>query len=198
MTREEHLKYCSTCKNQVKDSHKGIICGITGTYADFDDSCSFYKEDAEQKEIIENTAVQKEIILSTVSKSKRFANHLLDTFFFYIIAMIIGLIIGFTVAYDNPDALDNLNSDNIFLQYLIGFIAGFIYYATAETLTGRTPAKYITKTRVINMDGERPDLQTVLLRTLCRFIPFDALSFLFTEETGWHDRLSGTRVVNTQ
>lgn len=195
MNREEQLVFCRICRNQVKDKNKGIICGITGTYADFEDSCAFFKEDLEKKELIESTKVEKEIISNPASMGKRFANHLLDTLFFYVIAIIIGTFLGFFIEFD-PESMESVMNENILLQYLIGFILTSIYYLTFETLTGRTPAKHVTKTKVINMEGEKPDFPTILIRTLCRFIPFDALSFLFTEGSGWHDRFSGTRVVN--
>ena len=192
MNREEQLKFCRICKNKVKDLNKGLICGITGTHADFEDSCAFFSEDSEAKEIEESSSVQKEIINSKAPMGKRFANHVLDTLFIYVIAMIF----GFAMAFLSPDSLFFLTEDNIALQYLFSFVVVGFYYALFEALTGRTPAKMITKTKVINMDGESPDIGTILIRTLCRFIPFDALSFLFSQDTGWHDRLSGTRVVN--
>jgi len=197
MTREEHLKYCKTCKNQVKDRHKGIICGITGTYADFDDICSFYKEDAERKEIEESTVVQKQITYSKASLGKRFANHIIDTLFLYIMIFIVGVIYGVVMVMNDPTFFDEVGEGNIALQYLLAFIALIIYYTIFEGLTGRSPAKLITKTKVINDKGEKPDVATIIIRSLCRIIPFDALSFLFSQDSGgWHDRLSKTSVVN--
>ncbi len=195
MTREEQLAFCRICKNEVKDLNRGIICGITGTYADFEDSCAFFKEDLEKKEIVESTVVEKQNNSTVAPLGKRFANYLLVTLFFYIIMIFIGFFIGFFLVLD-PEAIDSVINENMILRYLIGFILTAIYYVTFEALTGRTPGKYITKTRVVNMEGEKPDFPTILIRTLCRFIPFDSLSFLFTESTGWHDRFSGTRVVN--
>ena len=196
MNREEQLKLCKICKNQVKDWNKGIICGVTGTYADFEDTCAFFKEDAEQKEIVETTAVKNEIIHNSASMGKRFANHLLDTLFFYMIVFMLGLFVGIVIVFAGSDSPGIFDEENVFIQYLLGFVLGVIYYSLFETLTGRTPAKYITKTKVINQEGEKPDFYTIFIRSLCRFIPFDALSFLLSEDSGWHDRLSKTRVVN--
>jgi len=39
-------------------------------------------------------------------------------------------------------------------------------------------------------------MNDIAQRTLCRLIPFDALSFLFNDSVGWHDTLSKTRIVN--
>lgn len=64
-----------------------------------------------------------------------------------------------------------------------------------EAITGRTPAKYITGTRVVNLLGGKPTFGQILGRNLARFIPFEPLSFLGSGGRGWHDTLSGTRVV---
>jgi len=41
----------------------------------------------------------------------------------------------------------------------------------------------------------QPELSTILVRSLCRAVPFDALSFLFKDTGGWHDEWSKTYVV---
>lgn len=46
MTREEHLKFCKKCENKEFDSQKGIICGLTGEIANFEDTCINFKGDA--------------------------------------------------------------------------------------------------------------------------------------------------------
>ena len=67
------------------------------------------------------------------------------------------------------------------MELLLGFISGMIFYSTFEATTGRTLAKYITKTKVVNKDGGKPSVETILIRSLCRFIPFEPLSFLWSE-----------------
>lgn len=79
-------------------------------------------------------------------------------------------------------------------KYNIAFLALYIAYCTAfETFGGRTLGKLITGTMVVTEFGEKADFGTIFRRNLCRLIPFDALSFL--GENGWHDSISGTRVV---
>lgn len=63
-----------------------------------------------------------------------------------------------------------------------------------EYYLGRTLAKYITGTKVISIDGEKPTFMQILGRTFSRIVPFDALSFL--GENGWHDSWSDTRVID--
>jgi uncharacterized RDD family membrane protein YckC len=71
---------------------------------------------------------------------------------------------------------------------------GIAYYCLLEGLTGRTIGKWITGTRVVGLEGERATFGGIVVRTLARLIPFEGISFLFSE-SGWHDRLSRTRVV---
>lgn len=77
--------------------------------------------------------------------------------------------------------------------YFIVFIFFFIYYPVSEIVFGASPAKFLTESRVISSKAESPNSSTIFLRTLCRNIPFDAVSFFW--KRGWHDSLSETYVV---
>jgi uncharacterized RDD family membrane protein YckC len=74
------------------------------------------------------------------------------------------------------------------------FTVWFGYYYLTEYYVGKTPAKYITNTLVVDANGDIPTSRAIAIRTLCRLIPFDNLSFVFASN-GWHDSLSETRVV---
>jgi uncharacterized RDD family membrane protein YckC len=63
-------------------------------------------------------------------------------------------------------------------------------------LGGKSVGKMLTKTAVTKLDGTKPDSKDILLRSLCRLIPFEALSALGTPCNPWHDRLSNTVVVD--
>jgi uncharacterized RDD family membrane protein YckC len=80
---------------------------------------------------------------------------------------------------------------------LMGIVIVTTYYTVLEGLTGRTLGKLITGTYVVTAEGLKPGFRTILGRTLCRFIPFEAFTFLFSS-VGFHDRLSHTRVVRDQ
>ena len=67
-----------------------------------------------------------------------------------------------------------------------------------ETITGRTLGKYITNTKVLTEDGQKPEADKILYRTLSRMIPFEAFSFLGDEGRGWHDSLAKTVVVDVK
>ncbi|HYE80289.1 MAG TPA: RDD family protein [bacterium] len=69
------------------------------------------------------------------------------------------------------------------------------YYTFFEALFYRTPGKMVTGTRVMTLDGDDPDLRTVILRSLTRLVPFEMFSFLGNLNEGWHDRWTNTCVV---
>ena len=140
---------------------------------------------------------KNEILNKMASKGNRFANYLLDSVFYILFSYVFGFVLGIVLSIVSPESLSIFEEDNKLLEYLLGLIAGIIYYSLLEGLTGRTLAKFITKTKVITENGEKPDISTILIRTLCRFVPFEAFSFLESGSTGWHDRWSKTIVVKT-
>ncbi len=80
------------------------------------------------------------------------------------------------------------------LGYVIMFATFIGYYALMEIKFQKTVGKFLTKTRVIKMNGEKPENSDIISRTFCRLIPFDRISFLFVKN-GIHDFLSKTKVV---
>jgi uncharacterized RDD family membrane protein YckC len=78
-------------------------------------------------------------------------------------------------------------------SYLTLFLFRLIYYIFWESMFGATPGKFLTETRVIDIDGSKINFKKTWLRTLARYIPFEAFSFLGI--AGWHDTLSQTQVV---
>jgi uncharacterized RDD family membrane protein YckC len=119
--------------------------------------------------------------LLDATQGTRVANFFLDTIFRQIFAMAM-----FVVAspFDAPT-----------LKVVFTLFAIFGYYAIFEGLTGRTPAKYITRTRVVDMMGGKPSFGQIVGRSAARFIPLEPFSFLGSSQRGWHDSLSRTRVV---
>lgn len=71
----------------------------------------------------------------------------------------------------------------------------FLYYVLAEFFFQRSLGKVATRTLVVNRHEQRPSLQAILLRTICRFIPLEPISLLFNKNRALHDLLSGTKVV---
>jgi uncharacterized RDD family membrane protein YckC len=79
---------------------------------------------------------------------------------------------------------------------MLGLGVNIVYYGLFETVSMRTFGKYITNTMVVNRDGTSPDSMRIFLRTLCRLIPLEAISFLGRPPIGLHDNLSKTLVVD--
>jgi uncharacterized RDD family membrane protein YckC len=132
------------------------------------------------------------------TKWQRFAEYILDRIFiqviFYGTIFIFG-ILNATLFNENIDESfeeENTSMDFVFILIYLTYI--FSYYCLMEYYLGRTLAKYITGTKVISIDGEKPTFMQILGRTFSRIVPFDALSFL--GENGWHDSWSDTRVID--
>jgi|GEM_PF-2584390 len=70
-----------------------------------------------------------------------------------------------------------------------------VYYFVIESLFKTTFGKVVTNSIVVDAKGRKASSGRILLRALCRFIPFEAVTFLFSDR-GWHDKLSRTYVVN--
>ena len=89
-----------------------------------------------------------------------------------------------------------LGADATQLQLrLVSMSLLFGYYVVAEFYFQRSLGKVLTRTLVVSRHDERPTLAAILLRTLCRFIPLEPLSLLFSSSRTWHDALSQTKVV---
>jgi uncharacterized RDD family membrane protein YckC len=115
----------------------------------------------------------------------RFLNYLLDWFFCCFITFFVILTLH---ALGLPFVLEKIP------HLVLGFASSFIYYSVQEGFFGRTLGKLLTHTKVVNEDGSPLTLWRGFIRTLCRFIPLDALSYL-VDPVGWHDVVSKTRVV---
>lgn len=131
------------------------------------------------------------------SKGKRLANLIIDRIVIYILTFLLGILSfiladmfgmgGFLRFIENMTAVEEL---------LFGILVSLVYYTAIESITGRTIGKFITNTRVINEGEKKATPDEVFIRSICRFIPFDAFSFLGSEGRGWHDSLAGTFVVD--
>jgi len=78
----------------------------------------------------------------------------------------------------------------------VGVLISLTYFCFLEAMFGITFGKLLTGTKVVRDDGGSASFRQVIGRSLVRMIPFEPFSFLFGDKTtGWHDSLSGTRVV---
>ncbi|MFC5269108.1 RDD family protein [Adhaeribacter terreus] len=118
----------------------------------------------------------------------RFINYMLDCI---LLAVIASIIINSVAPEMMPKSFEDVSS-GMFISLL--YPLQFVYYFGAEFFFGRTLAKVLTKTYVTTEFNEKPGFTAIFIRTLCRYIPFEYLSFL-GNGIGWHDRLSKTYVV---
>lgn len=132
------------------------------------------------------------------SGNQRFLNFIIDSIITTFLQ--IGLSQGSNWLYEaygnegfliGPPILENTK----YTMFGIGII--IVYYGLFESLSMRTAGKYITGTIVVNRDGTRPGNGRIFLRTLCRLIPLEFISFIGIRPIiGWHDGLSKTIVVD--
>ena len=78
---------------------------------------------------------------------------------------------------------------------VFGAAVTMVYYVAFEWAFGRTIGKFITGTKAVTAVGGRLGMGAVLGRTACRFIPFEAFSFLGSGARGWHDSMTNTYVI---
>ncbi|WP_295338123.1 RDD family protein [Flavobacterium sp.] len=133
------------------------------------------------------------------SNGKRFANVVIDyvarlglTFVIGMIAAMIGVLTG------NEEILIFFQNITRIQELTIGLVVLLVYYNIFEIFFGTTVGKLMTKTVVVDEYGEKPVANAILIRSLCRLIPFEFFSFFGTPCVGWHDSLSKTYVVNKE
>jgi|RhiMethySRZTD1v2_1073278.scaffolds.fasta_scaffold73036_3 uncharacterized RDD family membrane protein YckC len=122
------------------------------------------------------------------SKGLRLANLALDYVGFMLLSLVLGVVLALAGL---EDVLEGANDTLVGVFVIAGYYLGF------EGLFGRTPGKFVTGTKVVDVNGGPPRFTQILGRTFSRLVPFEAFSFLGSD-TGWHDRWSDTRVVRTR
>lgn len=127
---------------------------------------------------------------TAVKKGLRFANRLAD------------IIIIFFVLYIN--IIENRQFRELFrgtgfgTLIIIEVSLGLYYYLLLEGFFNTTIGKIITGTMIVDTEGKHPGFGSIIARTLSRFIPFEAFSFLGISGRGWHDSISETYVVEAE
>ena len=115
-----------------------------------------------------------------MKKRIRLYNFLIDSIIFFVAVTLFSVLLNEHVAQEN-------------LKYVM-ISTYYLYYFIMEWTTGQTLGKMITKTKVVTSDThEKPTALSILIRTLCRLIPFDFFTYLFVP-IGIHDRISKTEL----
>ncbi len=196
MNRQERLKFCKVCLHQKNDIDKGILCSITNQQPTFEVECTMFKADKLKKHDVDMADIRNAIHQEEADKGTRLVNYIIDRLAMIAIAFVLFFAYEIVQIANGVSTIKEPEISTL-EDFIISAIIAFIYYTIMEVTTGRTIGKLITKTKVINADGNKPDLGTIVIRSLSRIVPFNALSFLFSDK-GWHDRWSDTRVVKVK
>lgn len=133
------------------------------------------------------------------TKGQRFANFIIDYICQILLMFALAFAIGIIALIIGDDTIiTRIEGMNRIEEYGIGIVVLLLYYNIFEIFFARTIGKFITNTVVVDIDGEKPSSQEILIRSLCRLIPFDAFSFLGAPDKGWHDSISKTYVVKKE
>lgn len=205
MTLEDKIKVCKICQNSTIHFKEGIICDLTKKKPTFEENCPDFLKDDIMANSVKNstkvTSIQKYNNSRIVNRvnGQLIAKRSIRLIHLFIDGMIISLIQGLFLAL-LPYLLAPISFDFIFENYnLITFFISLSiylsYYIILEYKFGKTIAKMMTNTKVVNEDETKIPLLDILVRTIVRYIPFEIFSFLGDSARGWHDRWSNTYVV---
>jgi uncharacterized RDD family membrane protein YckC len=131
----------------------------------------------------------REVIFAPASLGLRFLNFLIDTVVYFLLLMAVVLVLSLVLSDIEIFAEEPMST-------IITYAFMILYYSVMEATFGRTVAKFITGTKVVNARGEKPTWGQAFGRSLCRLIPFEPFSMFRSEHRGWHDTIPGTWVVN--
>lgn len=128
------------------------------------------------------------------SWGQRIINYIIDMF-------IVGTVTALTAEYTDIIDLKTLDPFNIPPQMIyITYPCTFIYYFIFELFLGKTPGKLLSKTRVVNLEGDKPEIKELVIRSAVRLLDiFYIFSFVILMPRhigGLHDLLSKTRVID--
>jgi uncharacterized RDD family membrane protein YckC len=138
-------------------------------------------------ENLKKTQRQKDVLKNIANSTLRSINFIIDIVAIFLIYR--------STAYVIQKLLNIISIREIlFLNRTTLFIVFILYFILAENMFQKTLGKIITKTKVVNLDGEKPNFVDITIRTFSRLIPFDGISYLYSI-SGLHDKLSKTIVI---
>ncbi len=131
--------------------------------------------------------------------SNRLVNLLIDTSIMAFAQAVIGgmLNIPRIEIFNNATQKIILPTNNeLFINVIFSLSITILYYFPMEFSKNKSIGKLLTKTCVISADGTKPTAMQILIRCLCRSIPFNIISILFRKGISWHDSIANTRVIS--
>jgi uncharacterized RDD family membrane protein YckC len=138
---------------------------------------------------MDKLAQSTEITYRSASWNTRLGNLFLDFIFVNIFVIALSICLGIICALTIREAPPS------WFSFMYGIVLYIIYFIYSEIAWQQTPAKFITKTKVVTYAGEKPSSKQIIGRSFARLIPFDNFSFIAEHPRGWHDKLSKTLVV---
>ncbi len=128
------------------------------------------------------------------STGQRFVNYLIDALILYGVSELLSKLFFVSFSANYLDAGND--TFLLFLAIFINYGILVLYYTCFEAfLKGKTPGKYLTKTRAVMDDDSVIKFNPALLRNFIRIVPFEPFSFFGSTGRGWHDRWSDTKVI---
>ncbi len=115
----------------------------------------------------------------------RILNFLVDTLLIFFISYIVSHIHNWYVIYYHVRYFN-------FGWFFFGTL--FIYYTFFETIFSRTPGKWLSFSKVVNSNNERPSFMAICIRSLTRLTIIDLFFIPFLDQP-LHDYISKTKVV---
>jgi uncharacterized RDD family membrane protein YckC len=115
---------------------------------------------------------------------------------FYIDAFL-AAILAFFICYIYNNGL--INFDDFLQVKRLGITQSIIiilYISITEYIFNRTLGKKIMGLQVMFFNSEGKKINSIVIHTLSRLIPFDIVSFSINNGDLWHDLLSKTKVVD--
>lgn len=150
------------------------------------------KRDSSGQIVREQVEIEIKRKINTIQGGARFGHYLVD------LVVLIGIMLVLTfLGVIEPARTVTYGNGGVSFRYffdLTSLMLTFGYYLISELTMGRTIGKFVTNSYVIDEYAKKPEFSVLLIRTLCRLIPFEGFSCL--GERGWHDTLSKTYVVS--
>jgi hypothetical protein len=151
MTREERVKICETCKHCQKDIERGILCGLTNEYADFEGECNLFEpSEQQQEETRANRVVARMKAMTRIGLSSYPYAFGIGVYFFIVACL------GFTTSEDYGPIITCLFllSTGFVLAMVIGADYYFLRYKRKKKIFGELTRKGIEE--VLKFEGFYP------------------------------------------
>jgi uncharacterized RDD family membrane protein YckC len=142
-----------------------------------------------------------------LSRRLRFLNFIVDSIGIYFLYWIVGYLTIFCfekfLDFDFNNVKKGIYEEgNIGEIYRLLLASTFLftvfsYYFTLEFYFQKTWGKIVTRSKVVALNEEKITFRNIFLRTICRFIPIDWISYIFSRN-GLHDKLSKTKVISEE